>query len=78
MRNHLKNRALFASKIISLSNSIPLLERISKVKNQISQWQRSLERPFNDQTDMLRLLTYEKNGREYIYIYKYKIVRRAR
>jgi hypothetical protein len=75
MQNHLKSRSLFPSKTIILSESIPLLERISKVKSQISQWHQSLERPFNHQTDRLQLIKYEKNGRECIY--KYEIVRRT-
>jgi hypothetical protein len=67
---------MFASKNITLPKSIPLLERISTANKQISEWHQSLERRFDDQTDMLRLAKYEENDREYRY--EYEIVRRMK
>ena len=52
---------------------MPYGERLSEVNKQISEWLKSLERPFNYQTDMLRLRKFERNNMEYIY--KYEILR---
>ncbi len=71
-----KPEAIFASKTITLPKRIPLPERTSKASQQILEWLHSLERPFDNQTEMLRLANYEQNNREYTY--EYEIVKRTK
>ena len=54
---------------INFEDSIPMEERVAEVKRQLSVWLRSLEKPFEPNKDILRLVKYEKNDHEYIYKY---------
>ena len=54
---------------ITLPKTMPLTERISEVSRQISEWLESLEIPFNDEKDVLRLTRYERNDEKHSYHY---------
>lgn len=69
-----KEANMFVSKTITIQRTMPLIERISEVSKQISEWLETLEKPFNLEKDMLRLTKYERKGGKYLYHYT---VRRA-
>ena len=54
---------------INFKEDIPLGERVVGVKKQLLLWLKSLDNPFEPNRDILRLIKYEKNDREYIYRY---------
>jgi len=60
-------------KTIILPKTMPLVERISGVSKEISEWIKSFEEPFNVSTDVIQLAKYERNDK---YSYHY-IVDRA-
>jgi len=60
-------------KTIILPKTMPLVERISGVSKEISEWIKSFEEPFNVSTDVIQLAKYERNDK---YSYHY-IVERA-
>ena len=60
-------------KTIILPKTMPLVERISGVSKEISEWIKSFEEPFNVSTDVIQLVKYERNDK---YSYHY-IVDRA-
>ena len=59
-------------KIIILPKTMPLVERISGVSKEISEWIKSFEEPFNVSTDVIQLAKYERNDK---YSYHYIIDR---
>ena len=60
---------------IRLPKTMPLVERISVVSREISDWLESLEEPFNAGKDVMHLVKYTQNGR---YTYQYVIHRAAK
>ncbi len=60
---------MIESKTVSLPKTMPLVERILETGKQISVWLNSFEKPYNVETDRLRLTKCELNGKEYIYHY---------
>ena len=54
---------------INFEDSIPMEERVAEVKRQLSVWLRSLEKPFEPNKDIPRLVKYEKNDHKHIYKY---------
>ena len=59
-------------KTIILPKTMPLVERISGVSKEISEWIKSFEEPFNVTTDVIQLAKYERNDK---YSYHYIIDR---
>ena len=57
------------SKIINLPKKLPLAERISEVRQIISEWTKSLNIPFNEKRDAVQLEKCERNKKEYLYHY---------
>lgn len=57
---------------IILPKSMSLTERISEVSKVISKWLKSLDTPYNEETDLIHLAGYKRNGK---YIYQYVIDR---
>ena len=59
-------------KTIILPKTMPLVERISGVSKEISEWIKSFEEPFNVSADVIQLAKYERNDK---YSYHYIIDR---
>lgn len=59
-------------KTIILPKTMPLIERISGVSKEVSGWIKSLEEPFNVNTDVIQLTKCERNDK---YSYHYIIDR---
>ena len=57
---------------ITFPKTTPLIERISGVSKEISEWLKSLEEPFNVNRDTMQLVKYERNDK---YSYHYIIDR---
>jgi hypothetical protein len=57
---------------ITFPKTTPLIERISGVSKEISEWLESLEEPFNVNRDTMQLVKYERNDK---YSYHYIIDR---
>ena len=55
---------------ITIPKKMRPTKRISEVSKQISEWLLSLEKPFNYNTNMLRLKKFEQTHKEYIYHYE--------
>jgi hypothetical protein len=55
---------------ITLPKTMPYGERVSEVGRRISEWLKSIERPFNYRTNSLRLKRCEKTKNEFIYRYE--------
>lgn len=55
--------------IVTVPKTMTLVERISKVSKQVSEWLESLEDPFNFKTDTLELTRYEQYNNKYRYHY---------
>ena len=66
----MKGDTILESKTITIPKTMPLIERISEVNKQISDWLRSLERHPHIETDELRLSKCERNHKGYIYHYE--------
>jgi hypothetical protein len=62
------------SKTVTLPRTMPLTIRISEASRKISEWLRSLDRPFNHETDKLQLTRYERS--ETAFSYHYSIINR--
>ncbi len=60
---------------ITLPKTMPLVDRISVVSREISEWLDSLDSPFNAGRDVMHLMKYTSNGK---YVYHYVIDRSAR
>ena len=58
--------------IITLPRSMSLSERISEASKVISEWVKSLDTPLNEDTDLIHLAHYKRNGK---YVYQYVIER---
>ena len=54
---------------INLEQDISLKARVYEAKERLSDWLNSLEDPFEPNTDVFRLMKYEKNNSEYVYQY---------
>lgn len=54
---------------MTLSKAMPLDERILKVNKQLSEWLKSLDKPFNDERDVLQLKKHEQSDKNFIYHY---------
>ena len=54
---------------IRINKMMPIDERISKIKWYISEWQKSIRPPFDDNSDIFRLERFEKTPNDYIYHY---------
>ena len=58
--------------VIKLPKSMSLSDRISEASKVISEWLKSLDTPLNENTDLIHLAGYKRNG---TYIYQYIIER---
>jgi hypothetical protein len=58
--------------VIKLPKSMSLSDRISEASKGISEWLKSLDTPLNENTDLIHLAGYKRNG---TYIYQYIIER---
>jgi len=54
---------------IIIEDKVPLHERVSVVKERISEWTDKLEKNFDREKDEVRLNRYEKKGDKYFYQY---------
>ena len=54
---------------ITLSRAMPLDERILKVNKQLSEWLQSLDKPFNDERDVLQLKKHVQSDKNFTYHY---------
>ena len=61
---------MLESVTITVPRKKPPTKRISEVSKQISEWLKSLEKPFDYRTNMLRLKKCELSNNEYIYHYE--------
>ena len=62
--------SVFKSLTITMPRNMSPTNRISEVSKQVSEWLKSLEKPFNNRTNMLRLKKVEQSEKEYIYQYE--------
>ena len=57
------------TKTIVLPKRMPVAERIAEANRQISEWIRSLEKPYNEKSDALYMKDCKSNDTEYKYRY---------
>lgn len=60
---------MLQSKTVTLPRTMPLTVRISEASKRISEWLRSLDKPFNYETDKLQLTRFERSDTAYSYHY---------
>lgn len=54
---------------IILPGELPVGKRIEEVKKRITHWAHGLEEPFDERSDVFRLVRIVRIGREYAYTY---------
>jgi hypothetical protein len=54
---------------IILPTELPIGKRLEEIKKRIMNWALDLEKPFDDKSDVFRLVRIERQGNGHAYIY---------